>query len=168
MLTNRDGDVRIRAARVDAHAVNDWDHAGTLLDHRQRMRTVLACLVLLAACSASENLPIHSDPDAAYETINCDEQNFFFVAPKAGLTYSPNMIVIANMTPFYADHLPGIVAVAENDSWAEPIAAPARTTTDSFLVELSWSLSLEAGHRYTLYFSATECERKLDFFTAPQ
>src|SRR5258705_13293075 len=100
---------------------------------KERAMHRLALLVLFTACS--QNASEDDVPDAPWEVINCDDQNFFFVAPKAGLTYSPNLIVIADMNPFYADHLPGIVAVAENDSWAEPIAAPARTTTDSFLVE---------------------------------
>ena len=128
------------------------------------MRFVFASLVLVAACVHAEyDHPADPPPDA-HHAINC-AAGFEFTAPKAGLTYSPNLIVIAEMAPFYADGLPGVVAIDEAHKGFEPTAPPTKTTLPSNAVEMRWPFSLEPGHRYQLYFSATECSSDVTFFT---
>ena len=129
-----------------------------------RMRFLIACLGLLAACTPIEKDRTHpiDDPDANW--TDC-AAGFAWLAPKSGLTYSPDVTVTIQLGEWYADRYPGVVAIDEANKGFEPTAPPTRTPAGNSSVEMRWPFSLEHGHRYTLYFSATECDNTLDFFT---
>lgn len=129
-------------------------------------------LLTIAACSGSGSGPdshrVPDDPDAAIVAINCDDASFRFVAPQPGLHYDTNLVVTADMSPYYADNLPGAYAVDDLDRYYEPTAAPTTTTLPSGLAEMRWPFALAPDRRYELHFMATECDRQVTFFTSSQ
>ena len=130
-----------------------------------RVTWILALIVSLAACDRSIADDTVGVPDAALST-NCDGSAFTFVAPRPELHYDPNLIVVADMFSFYAENVPGVEAIDDLDRGYEPTGAPTSRPLDNGLVEMRWPLTLAPGRRYTLYFWATECDQKVEFFTS--
>ena len=121
-------------------------------------------LLMVAACSG----PMHADDTAMSPDtmLNCSAPDFVLQVPIAGQHYDPNFVAVADMIPFYANGLPGVVCIDEVPGGAVQPSTTTSSDLDNGLVEMRWTLALQPSTRYTLRFSATECEQQVVFFTS--
>jgi hypothetical protein len=132
-----------------------------------RSAWLASLLPMFVACGPDpgpdNNLQVY--PDAV--PYNCDASSFQFVAPRPELHYATDLIAITDFGSFYATYgQPGLVAVDDLGHGYEPIGTPTSAPLGNGEVEMRWSFQLAPSHRYTLYFSATECDQTVEFFTS--